>query len=92
LAFSVWAKVDDKTLNKLLYEDHQITNNEWNNGGNIKFVTLKRHTPDKFDQFLEDNFLTGTAISMTFCMKITYYCACWVIFKKMKTFHFQRII
>jgi hemolysin-activating ACP:hemolysin acyltransferase len=33
--FSVWAKVDDKTLNKLLYEDHQITNNEWNNGGNI---------------------------------------------------------
>ncbi len=35
LAFSVWAKVDDKTLNKLLYEDHQITNNEWNNGGNI---------------------------------------------------------
>jgi hypothetical protein len=32
---------------------------------------LKRHTPDKFDQFLEDNFLTGRAISMTLCMKIT---------------------
>jgi hypothetical protein len=26
---------------------------------------------DKFDQFLEDNFLTGRAISMTLCMKIT---------------------
>jgi hypothetical protein len=25
---------------------------------------------DKFDQFLEDNFLTGRAISMTLCMKI----------------------
>jgi hypothetical protein len=35
------------------------------------FVTLKRHTPDKFDQFLEDNFLSGRAISMTLCMKIT---------------------
>jgi hypothetical protein len=32
---------------------------------------LKRHTADKFDQFLEDNFLTGRAISMTLCMKIT---------------------
>jgi hypothetical protein len=32
--------------------------------GNLKFVTLKRHTPDKFDQFLEDNFLTRRAISM----------------------------
>jgi hypothetical protein len=32
---------------------------------------LKRHTPDKFDQFLEDNFLSGRAISMTLCMKIT---------------------
>ena len=32
---------------------------------------LKRHTPDKFDQFLKDNFLTGRAISMTLCMKIT---------------------
>jgi hypothetical protein len=39
--------------------------------GNLKFVTLKCHTPDKFDQFLEDNFLTGRAISMTLCMKIT---------------------
>jgi hypothetical protein len=38
--------------------------------GNLKFVTLKRPTPDKFDQFLEDNFLTGRAISMTLCMKI----------------------
>jgi hypothetical protein len=38
---------------------------------NLKFVTLKRHTPDKFDQFLEDNFLTGRAISMTLYMKIT---------------------
>jgi hypothetical protein len=37
----------------------------------LKFVTLKRHTPDKFDQFLEDKFLTGRAISMTLCMKIT---------------------
>jgi hypothetical protein len=37
----------------------------------LKFVTLKRHTPDKFDQFLEDNFFTGRAISMTLCMKIT---------------------
>jgi hypothetical protein len=36
-----------------------------------KFVTLKRHTPDKFDLFLEDNFLTGRAISMTLCMKIS---------------------
>jgi predicted sugar kinase len=36
-----------------------------------KFVTLKRHTPDKFDQFLEDNLLTVRAISMTLCMKIT---------------------
>jgi hypothetical protein len=35
------------------------------------FVTLKRHTPDKFDQFLEDNFLSGRAISVTLCMKIT---------------------
>jgi hypothetical protein len=26
---------------------------------------------DKFDQFLEDNFLTGRAISMTLCMKVT---------------------
>jgi hypothetical protein len=26
---------------------------------------------DLFDQFLEDNFLTGRAISMTFCIKIT---------------------
>jgi hypothetical protein len=33
--------------------------------------SLKRQTPDKFDQFLEDNFLTGRAISMTLCMKIT---------------------
>jgi hypothetical protein len=39
--------------------------------GNLKFVTLKRHTPDKFDQFLEDNFLSGRAIAMTLCMKIT---------------------
>jgi hypothetical protein len=38
---------------------------------NLKFVTLKLHTPDKFDQFLEDNFLTGRAISMTLFMKIT---------------------
>ena len=35
MAFSVWAKVDDKVLHELLYEDHQITNNEWNNGSNI---------------------------------------------------------
>jgi cell division protein FtsX len=34
-------------------------------------VMLKCHTPDKFDQFLEDNFLTGRAISMTLFMKIT---------------------
>jgi hypothetical protein len=32
--------------------------------GNLKFVTLKRHTSDKFDQFLEDNVLPGRAISM----------------------------
>jgi hypothetical protein len=34
-------------------------------------MALKHHTPEKFDQFLEDNFLTGRAISMTLCMKIT---------------------
>ena len=39
--------------------------------GNLKFVTLKRHTPGKFDQFLEDDVLTGRAISMTLNMKIT---------------------
>jgi len=38
LAFSVWAKVDDKTLDKLLHSDHKITANEWNNGDNIFFL------------------------------------------------------
>jgi hypothetical protein len=32
---------------------------------NLKFVTLKRHTPDKFDQFLEDNIVTRKAICET---------------------------
>ena len=41
------------------------------NRGLPTMVTLKRHTSDKFDQFLEDNFLTGRAISMTLRMKIT---------------------
>ncbi|CAB9538841.1 hypothetical protein [uncultured Gammaproteobacteria bacterium] len=35
LAFSVWAKVDNKTLDKLLQSNYKITANEWNNGDNI---------------------------------------------------------
>jgi hypothetical protein len=37
----------------------------------FKVCHAKTSHPDKFDQFLEDNFLTGRAISMTLCMKIT---------------------
>ncbi|MBA5248898.1 MAG: toxin-activating lysine-acyltransferase [Gammaproteobacteria bacterium] len=35
LAFSVWAKVNDETLSKLLFGEHKITADEWNNGDNI---------------------------------------------------------
>ncbi len=35
LAFAVWARVDDKTLDKILHEDYKIAADEWNNGNNI---------------------------------------------------------
>ncbi|CAC9574386.1 hypothetical protein [uncultured Gammaproteobacteria bacterium] len=38
LAFAVWARVDDKTLDKILHEDYKIVANEWNNGDNIYFL------------------------------------------------------
>ncbi|NYT26495.1 toxin-activating lysine-acyltransferase [Candidatus Thiodubiliella endoseptemdiera] len=38
LAFAVWAKVNNETLDKLLHSDHKITANEWNNGDNIFFL------------------------------------------------------
>jgi hypothetical protein len=56
-------------MNKFNLEN--CTNIKLNLNSFSLFVTLKRHTPDKFDQFLEDNFLTGRAVSMTLCMKIT---------------------
>jgi hemolysin-activating ACP:hemolysin acyltransferase len=31
LAFAVWARVDDKTLDKILHEDYKIAADEWNN-------------------------------------------------------------
>jgi hypothetical protein len=34
-------------------------------------TNVKLNLNDKFDQFLEDNFLIVRAISMTLCMKIT---------------------
>jgi hemolysin-activating ACP:hemolysin acyltransferase len=34
-AFAVWARVDDKTLDKILHEDYKIAADEWNNGNNI---------------------------------------------------------
>jgi hypothetical protein len=66
---------DDKWWQKLTlplarWAKNDLHVSEWVVVANLKFVTLKRHTPDKFDQFLEDNFLTGRAISMTLCMKI----------------------
>ena len=47
---------------------------------NLKFVTLKRHTPDKFDQFLEDNIVTRKAICETLNDDNCYHCACIKIF------------
>jgi hypothetical protein len=48
-----------------------------------KYLLLKENsTPDKFDQFLEDNFLSGRAISMTLCMKITVIASTYLDDKK----------
>jgi hypothetical protein len=48
----------------------------------LRQFKVLRHTPDKFDQFLEDNFLSGRAISMidTLHEDNCDHCACFKIF------------